>query len=230
MVSFRSGLALAGAGLILGQVWASAPASDGAVAFDRWLAAQTNIHTWTAPFIQTRTLKSLQKPLVSTGCVWFVAPDRFRWEIGRPPETIAVRQPDRILLIYPRLKLAESYSLTNNSGPWREALGLFEAGFPRSRADIDRRFRLLSIEPAGDAGGFQAVLQPKALAVRRMMPQIKIGFATNDQNLRATEIRFSDGSTMRNEFGAPTLNSNLAESLFTPDLPPDFKVSAPRQR
>src|SRR5207253_1472077 len=68
-----------------------------------WLSAQTNIQTWSADFAQTRTLKSLTQPLMGTGRVWFAAPNRFRWELGNPAQTIAVRQPDELSVIYPRL-------------------------------------------------------------------------------------------------------------------------------
>src|SRR2546427_2688379 len=61
-----------------------------------WLSAQTNIQTWSADFTQTRTLKSLTQPLTGTGRVWFAAPNRFRWELGNPAQTIAVRQPDEM--------------------------------------------------------------------------------------------------------------------------------------
>jgi outer membrane lipoprotein-sorting protein len=71
--------------------------------FERWFAAQTNLQSWAADFTQTRSLKVLAQPLVSTGKVW-VAPSRFRWELGQPAQTIALRQPDQMFIIYPRLK------------------------------------------------------------------------------------------------------------------------------
>src|SRR5215831_15574805 len=69
-----------------------------------WLAAQTNIHSWSADFIQTRVLKSLAQPLTATGHVWFAFPNRFRWELGNPPQTIAVREAGELLIVYPKLK------------------------------------------------------------------------------------------------------------------------------
>src|SRR5204863_4161325 len=66
-----------------------------------WLSAQTNIQTWSAEFIQTRTLKSLTQPLTEKGQVWFAAPNRFRWELGNPVNTIAVRAPEEMLVLYP---------------------------------------------------------------------------------------------------------------------------------
>src|SRR5256885_1894131 len=102
-----------------------------------WLAAQTNIQTWSADFVQTRTFKSLKQPLTPTGHVWFAAPNRFHWELGSPAQTIAVRAPAEMLVIYPRLKYVERYPLSGSqTGPWRDALSLLEAGFPRSQAEM----------------------------------------------------------------------------------------------
>src|SRR5690348_7331180 len=68
-----------------------------------WAAAQTNVHSWSADFLQTRTLKSLTQPLpAQEGHVWFAAPNRFHWELGHPAQTIAVRAPKELLVIYPR--------------------------------------------------------------------------------------------------------------------------------
>ena len=201
-------------------------AGDLNAALDAWFNAQTNIQTWTADFIQTRTLKSLTQPLTATGHVWFAAPNRFRWELGSPAQTIAVRQPEQMLVIYPRLKRAERYPLTGDqTGPWRDTLALLEAGFPRSKADTESRFRILSQVLISEI--YQLTLEPKSAAARRMMPQIKIAFATNDFSLRSTELQFADHSTMRNDFKNPKLNEKVDEAFFAPKLNDDYRIVEP---
>jgi outer membrane lipoprotein-sorting protein len=203
----------------------AAPAPD-QLALDRFLSAQTNLQTWSADLTQIRRLKTLVQPLSSTGRVWFAAPNRFRWEIGSPAQTIAVRGPDEMLVIYPRLKRVEKYPLRGDSmGQWKDTLALLEAGFPRSRGEIENRFKILSVAPSNDV--YNAILQPKSAAARRMMPQITISFATNDAQLRATELQFGDGATMRNEFRNAQLNPVIEDALFTPKLEADFKVVEP---
>ena len=191
-----------------------------------WLDSQTNIQTWSAEVIQTRALKSLVQPLTATGRVWFAAPNRFRWELGYPAQTIALRQPDQMLVIYPKLKRVEKYPLVGDrTGQWRDTLSLLEAGFPRNQSELESRFR---IESEATAGGIHEVtLQPKSASARRMMPRIKIAFATSDFSLRATELQFADGSTMRNDFTNAVLNPKLDESLFAPDVDPTYKVIEP---
>src|SRR5436190_20126637 len=234
MVPFRSHLAkvrIKNLTLLLALIISfSAPlpvrAADTNALLTTWLESQKGIKTWSADFVQTRRLKSFTEPLSATGRVWFAAPNRFRWELGNPPQTIALRQPDQMLVVYPKLKRAERYPLTgNHAGPWTDTLALLEAGFPRSRSELESRFRIES-ETTTD-GVHEVTLQPKSASARRMMPHIKIAFATGDLSLRATELEFTDGSRMRNDFTNAVLNPKLDESLFTFDVDPTFKVIEP---
>jgi outer membrane lipoprotein-sorting protein len=192
----------------------------------RWLDAQKSIHTWTADVTQTRALKTLSQPLISHGHVWFNAPNRFRWEIGTPSQTIAIRQPEQMLVIYPRLQRAEKYPLNGQAaGPWKDTLALLEAGFPRSQAELESQFKVLSERDTNSL--HEISLQPKSASARRMMPLIKITFSPQDLSLKATELQFADGSSMRNDFTNQQLNPKLDETLFTPPIPPDYKIVEP---
>lgn len=194
-----------------------------------WLDAQTNINTWSADFTQTRTLKSLTQPLTATGHVWFAAPNRFRWELGKPAQTIAVRAPREMLIFYPQLKRVERIPLAGQqTGPWRDALELLEAGFPRSRADLLARYDILSQTFTNGIGTL--LLQPKSAAARRMMPRIEINFDTENHTLRGTQLQFADGSTLRNDFKNPELNPALEDELFSPSVPADYKVVEPLKK
>lgn len=194
-------------------------------AVSAWLTAQTNIQSWSADFTQTRKLKSLTQPLTARGHLWFVAPSRFRWELGHPAQTIAVRTPDEMMVFYPQLKRVERFPLTGQIGAWGDALQLLQAGFPRSRAELESHYDILSQSISDNVG--KLVLAPKSAAARRMMPQIEIDFDTQDYSLRGTELEFADGSTMRNDFSHAELNPKVDESLFTPTIPSDYKVTEP---
>jgi outer membrane lipoprotein-sorting protein len=194
-----------------------------------WLNAQTNFQTWSANVTQTRSLKSLAQPLTAQGRVWFAAPNQFRWEIGEPATTIAVRQPERMLVIYPKLRRVERYPLHGDqAGPWKDTLALLEAGFPRSQSELDARFKVIS--QSATNGIHEVVLQPRSASARRLMPQIKIAFAIADFILRATELQFADGSVLRNDFTNPKLNPQLEANLFEPTLEDDYKLIEPLKR
>jgi len=212
--------------LLLGLIGGDLSSADSDSLLSRWLQSQGHIQTWSAEVIQTRALKSLAQPLTATGRVWFAAPNRFRWELGNPPQTIALRQPEQMLVIYPKLKRAEKYPLDrDHAGPWTETLALLEAGFPRSQSELESRFRIES-EASGN-GVHEVTLQPRSASARRMMPRLKISFATNDFSLRATELQFADGSRMRNDFTNAVMNPKLDDALFTFALDAAFKVIEP---
>jgi outer membrane lipoprotein-sorting protein len=193
---------------------------------DAWFAAQKNLHTWSADFIQTRALKTLAQPLVAKGRIAFAMPDDFRWELGQPAQTVALRHGDEMFVIYPRLKRAERYPLgAGTPTEWRDTMSLLQAGFPRDRQEFDAQFQILSLTETN--GTWQMSLQPKSDFARRMMPELRIGLATNDFSLDDTELVFVDGSRLRNDFTNAVLNPVLDEKLFEWTPPSDFKVTNP---
>jgi outer membrane lipoprotein-sorting protein len=171
-------------------------------------------------------LKALTQPLVATGHIWFQAPDRFRWELGSPPQTIALGDATQMVVLYPRLKRAERYPLTSRTpAQWRQALALLEAGFPRRRSDLDSRFRLLSLTQTNAA--WHLVLEPKGGLARQLVNRLSVDVATHGFSLRRTELVFADGSRLRNDFTHPVLNRTLDEKLFEWTPRPDFKITEP---
>jgi outer membrane lipoprotein-sorting protein len=214
------------AAIALVQVWTRASGAELNPVVASWLAAQTNIQSWSADFIQTRAFKSLSQPLTATGQVWFAAPNRFKWEVKHPSPTIAVRAPSELMVIYPKLKRAEHFPLTGGQGgQWRDALALLEAGFPRSQEQLEAQYEIVSQTVKDQT--CELVLRPKSASARRMMPEIRIDFDTKDLSLSATELHFVDGSTMRNDFQNPVLNPPIDEKLFAPEIPADYKSIEP---
>jgi outer membrane lipoprotein-sorting protein len=164
--------------------------------------------------------------LTATGHVWFAAPNRFRWELGKPPQTIAVRDAEQLLVIYPRLKRVERYPLkASEAGPWKDTLALLDAGFPRNRAELESRFNIVA--QATTNGIHEMALQPKAETARKFMPLIKIAFDIKKYSLHSTELQFTDGSTMKNVFSNSEVNPKLDETMFSPKLEGSYKITEP---
>ena len=208
------------------MVATSLPAADPNAIVNAWLAAQTNLTTWQADFTQTRALKTLTQPLTARGRVWFAAPQRFRWELGEPAQTIALRQPTEVLILYPRLKRAERYPLdAAAAGPWKDAMALLDAGFPRSRVELDATFTIAALTETN--GMHTLSLHPKSVSARKLMPEIQLTFSTQDNVLRSTQLRFTDGSLLRNDFTNVVTNPKLDAGLFQPAIGADYKLSQP---
>ncbi len=202
-----------------------AGAQDTNALFEKWLAVQTNLQSWTGDFTQTRSLKVLAQPLVTAGKVW-VRPGEFRWELGQPPQTIVLRQPSQLLIVYPQLKRVEKYSLDGvPPGPLKDALALLDASLPRDRATMEKQFHLLKAEETNSI--LQMTLQPNSVSARKFIGQIVIGFQTNDFSIALTEMKFADGSSLRNDFSHVVMNQPIEDSWFELKLPPDFTVKEP---
>lgn len=203
-------------------------AADYDAQFNKWFEVQTNLQSWSGDFTQTRTLTVLNQPLISPGKVW-VKPGEFRWELGQPVQTILLRGPDELLIIYPRFKRAEKYPLdTVPSGPMKDALALLDASLPRDRATMEKNFRLVSATETNSV--LQMTLQPRSEAARKFIGEIVIGFHTNNYVIASTQMKFADGSTMRNVFTNVLLNVPIDPKMFSAELPSDYTVSEPLKK
>ncbi|MEM7584398.1 MAG: outer membrane lipoprotein carrier protein LolA [Acidobacteriota bacterium] len=192
---------------------------------DAWLAEQTEIATWSAQVKQTRTLAAIVRPLETEGEVWFQRPNRFRWQLGDPPRTIAVRTADELMLLYPRLRQAERYAFGGDRGAWKPALALLEVGLPNDPEGFDERYEVLSVDEVEAIWGFD--LQPVAAEARRLIQRVRLEISETDLKLLATELTFPDGSIMRNDFSDHQLNPELDPALFTVELEDDYEVVEP---
>ena len=203
-------------------------AGDYDAQFEKWFQVQTNLQSWAGDFTQTRTLTVLNQPLISHGKVW-VKPGEFRWELGQPAQTIVLRTPEQLLIVYPRLKRAEKYPLDAvPTGPMKDALALLDASLPRDRATMERSFALLSAMETNSI--LQMTLQPRSEAARKFIGQIVIGFHTNDFTIAITEMKFADGSKLHNEFTNVVLNQPIEAKMFAAELPADYTVVEPLKK
>jgi outer membrane lipoprotein-sorting protein len=211
--------------LLLLTAGAAVAADENQIVND-WIHAQAGIQTWCADFTQTRELKALTVPLVATGKIWFVAPDRFRWEVIKPAPTIAVREEDELLIVFPRLKRAEKYSLAKlRQGPWKDLMGLLDTGFPRSLPEFEERFHVREVQTIPN--GKRLVIQAKSALVQKYMPEVDIDIGAPGLILLGTTMRFVDGSILKNEFTRPQVNQPIDPALFHPVLGPEYKITEP---
>jgi outer membrane lipoprotein-sorting protein len=201
-------------------------AADTNVVLESWFAAQANVKTISADFVQTRQLKTLVQPLLSKGHLWFAFPGQFHWELGQPAQTIAVRAADEMWVVYPRLKRAEHYPL-GASAPreWRDAMSILDAGFPRTRQEFDAQFQVRSLTETN--GNWLLDLQPRGAGARQIMPDLQVDLTTNGFSLAGTELVFMDGSRMRSDYTNLTVNVPLDKNLFRWAPPADFTVTEP---
>ena len=204
-------------------------AADTNSVLNDWFAAQANVKTWSADLLQIRTFRTLTQPLTAKGKIYFSAPDDFRWELGQPVQTLAVRHGDEMFVVYPLLKRAERYPLGANAPhQLRDMLSLLQTGLPRNRQEFESQFHLQSLIETN--GSWQMTLQPKSQEARQMLPELRVCLTTSDFSLVSTTLIFADGSMMENDYTNAVINPSLDKNLFGWKPPPDFTVTEPMKR
>jgi outer membrane lipoprotein-sorting protein len=66
------------------------PISVSADSFEQLRKESANIKTIQASFVQKKSMKILNKPLISDGRFYYVAPDSFRWEYLKPLRSVII--------------------------------------------------------------------------------------------------------------------------------------------
>src|SRR5437868_14673098 len=68
-----------------------------------------------ADFQEEKNVKMLNKPIVSSGKIWFQSPDKFRREAKGNSPSITVSDGQQLWIYYPKFHSAEHYSLGKRS-------------------------------------------------------------------------------------------------------------------
>src|SRR6266567_5752924 len=128
-----------------------------------------------ADFEEEKVVHLLNKPITSSGKVWFQAPNKFRREVKGNSPSVTVSDGRQLWIYYPNFKSAEHYSLGKRSPldaaitTINTALNLenVESTFQISGAKIDK--------------GYELALTPRTPSMRRAFQ--KLDLRVND-NLR----------------------------------------------
>jgi hypothetical protein len=160
----------------------------------------------------------------AAGRLWFEAPGDFRWELGRPAQTIALRDGADLYVIYPALRAPSIIAGRVCPAEWRDHVP-FERGLSAQPQEFESQFRVLSV--AQSNGLWHLALEPKSKFARQMMPQLKIGLATN--NFRWLPPKWFSWMVpaMRNDFTNAVVESRAGQELVSLAPPADYKVTEP---
>ncbi len=170
-----------------------------------------------ADFREVKHLALLKNPVIETGTISFLPPDKFRREVaGR---SLTVCNGDVLWLYYPEFQEAEKYSLAANRS-LRESLAAMSAGLGLKNLRADNL-----VTAARTPGGYEVVLVPRKSALRKSVREIRLriseGFAVEKM-----EILGADGDRSETTFhNERTARLTPADFEFRP--PDGVSVSEP---
>ncbi|MEO7932448.1 MAG: outer membrane lipoprotein carrier protein LolA [Chthoniobacterales bacterium] len=128
------------------------------------------------PFIQAsyREEKSggiLARPSISTGKMWYAAPDKFRKESrGAGKESVIVSNGELLWMYYPAFQEAERYDLKKQKFI-SQGISAFTTGLDFAQVDKD-----FTIQAEALPSGYSIQLVPKRGAISRMVTQLEVRF------------------------------------------------------
>jgi outer membrane lipoprotein-sorting protein len=183
----------------------------------KWVEHTATLKTFRANFTQLRFLRTVRKPLESSGTISFAAPGSIRWEAGAPVNMIAtVKSGGSLTIQHPDKHEAEVITRTmleeKSDG---QGLALLESGFPQSFAEFQKKFEITGITKAGEVWQVEAkLIGSSGGAVRKLIFLIQDGAFT----LNGLQFFFRDGSRVESNFTKFVENAALPKDCFVPDL------------
>lgn len=193
---------------------------------EKWLERMKGVKTIEATFVQQKYLRTLRSPLTTNGHLWLQYPDDFRWELGEPPATVAIRHQDVLTILKPKKKRAQLISLIPKKGEEGAevpaSMHSIAKTFPRSMEELAEHFDILDIEM--DEKAYQIMLKPKDKSLTAAMRRVVFFIDAEKYYLRAFEIQFRDKSRIRTTFTRIKFNPTIPSGLLKPDLE-GYKIS-----
>ncbi|HEX8678586.1 MAG TPA: outer membrane lipoprotein carrier protein LolA [Chthoniobacterales bacterium] len=123
-----------------------------------------------AEFQEEKTMRMMNKPVVSSGKVWFQAPNKFRREVrGNAPST-TVSDGQQLWIYYPKFQSAEQYSL-GKRGPLDAGIAAITASL-----NLEGVENTYSISGSREGNAHVLELLPKSPSVKRMLQRFVIQF------------------------------------------------------
>lgn len=138
-------------------------------------------------FREEKTLAVAQKPIVETGTLAFLPPDKFRREV--PGKSLTVCNGEVLWLYYPGFQQAEKYSLTSN-----RALRATFAALSSGLGLQESLLKNYTVTATQTPDGHRLVLVPKSSALRRAATQITIDL---DASYSARRMEIVNGTDER---------------------------------
>lgn len=175
-----------------------------------------------ADFKEEKVVHLLNKPITSSGKVWFQAPNKFRREVKGNSPSVTVSDGRQLWIYYPNFKSAEHYSLGKRS-PLDAAITTINTAL--NLENVESTFQISGAKIDPPQAGYDLELTPRSSSTKRMFQMFRLRL-NNDLFAERTEMLQPNGdrivTTYSNQTRAPIAGSTFD---FTP--PPGTEISTP---
>ena len=153
-----------------------------------------------ADFEEKKEVHLMNKPINSSGKVWFAAPNKFRREVKGNSPSVTVSDGQQLWIYYPKFQSAEHYSLGKRS-PLDAGIAALTAALNLTNVENSYHISASKLE-----NGFELQLAPRNPSLKRLLQTFNIQLNANLQ-VERTEMVQPKGDHIvtlyRNESRAP---------------------------
>ena len=175
-----------------------------------------------ADFQEQKTIRLLNKPIVSFGKIWFHAPNKFRREIGGNSSSVTVSNGRDLWIYYPNFKSAEHYSLGKRS-PVDAVIAAINTALNLENGENTFRIGGAKID-----NGFALQLTPRSPSMKRMFQRFDLRL-NSDLVAERTEMTQPNGDQIITTYSNQT-RATIPVSRFEFTPPPGTAISTPLGR
>ena len=185
----------------------------------KWIEAQAKVTTVTGNFEQVRTLKTVKRPLKSSGTFSFKIPGSFRWQAGDPASLIAVRKDGGdFWVLRPSKKVAERHSAESLEEDGKaNAAAFLEAGFPRDFETFQKNFEVKKIQPNSNDSYMEIEVDFRDRRARTGVVKLTFYVDTREHLLRGFKLYLRDASEIFCQFSNMRTGVSIPASTFEVD-------------
>lgn len=170
-------------------------------------------------FHEERNIRLMNKPIVSSGKVWFELPNKFRREVKGNSPSVTVSDGKQLWIYYPNFKSAERYALGKRS-PVDAAIAAINTAL-----NIENVESTFHVTGSKIKNSYELELLPRSPSMKRIFQKFDLRL-NGDLLAERTEMSQPNGdrivTTYTNQSRAPIPKSTFE---FTP--PPGTEITTP---
>ncbi len=180
-------------------------------ALESWIARQQTVRTLQGEFTQTRRLPTLRIPSRTPGKIWFEDNGSFRFQLGEPPETIAVRQGNVLTLIDKKADTTRTID-ESNAGPETQQLMLMRFPVTDSLEEFRELFNVTRMAESGDRTALD--LTPREAQATKYIKELNLEYETATGILTKFNVELANGGGLETKFTKVEVNHPLPKGIF----------------
>jgi outer membrane lipoprotein carrier protein len=178
-----------------------------------------------ADFQEEKTMRLMNKPIVSSGKVSFQMPNKFRREVKGSSPSVTVSDGQQLWIYYPNFKSVERYSLGKRS-PLDSVIAAINTALNLENVESSFHIAATKIDPP--KAGYELDLTPRSPSMKRMFQKLKVQI-NDDLLLQRTEMLQPNGDRIVTVYSNQT-RAPIPASAFEFTPPAGTEVSSPLGR